>query len=268
MAETSRSGTWIGTIAVIVALAILWDALKSRPAPPAPPPAPVETAQSRAAPPPPQPSSASQGGNTIDTATVEAPSYFEQLARSETRRRIRGSGSATYLNEMLAASRDSSLHRWVNRYSDPVRVRLTPGTVANYQPAFLDAIRDAFATWARAGVPVRFDVNADTTRAEVTFQWNLQFNIERTGQTDLQWDKDGHIHSALVTIATFDPRGRPLGPDDVRAVALHEIGHVLGLDHSSDSTDLMFAKATVRELSRRDVRTAALLYELTPGDVR
>jgi predicted Zn-dependent protease len=51
-------------------------------------------------------------------------------------------------------------------------------------------------------------------------------------------------------------------------VALHEIGHLLGLDHSPDSTDLMFAKAVVRDLSPRDVRTAQLLYDLAPGSLR
>jgi len=43
---------------------------------------------------------------------------------------------------------------------------------------------------------------------------------------------------------------------------------VLGLDHSKDSTDIMFPTAKVRELSDRDVRTVRLLYELTPGSLR
>jgi hypothetical protein len=50
------------------------------------------------------------------------PSYIELLARSETRRRIRASGSSTYLGEMLAESGDSMLRRWENRQSNPIRV--------------------------------------------------------------------------------------------------------------------------------------------------
>jgi len=38
----------------------------------------------------------------------------------------------------------------------------------------------------------------------------VQFDIERSGQTDLVWDQDGHIDSATVTLATFDPKGRPM----------------------------------------------------------
>jgi len=181
------------------------------------------------------------------SAGTSGPSYMELLARSETRRRIRASAGYTYLNEVVAQSEDSMLHRWDNRIFTPVRVFLGPGTAANFQPGFLDA---------------------DSTSAEVRFHWRLQFEIQRTGQTDLTWDQDGHLVSGVVTLATFDPAGRPLAVDDVRVVALHEIGHLIGLDHSSDSTDIMFAMTKVRDLSPKDIASALLLYQLPPGTLR
>jgi predicted Zn-dependent protease len=51
-------------------------------------------------------------------------------------------------------------------------------------------------------------------------------------------------------------------------VATHEVGHLLGLDHSKDSTDIMYPTAKVRELSDRDARTVILLYQLVPGSLR
>ena|SRR5881628_680025 len=196
------------------------------------------------------------------------PSYMELVARSATRRRIRLSAGSTYLNEVVAASEDSMLHRWDNRVQRPVRVFLGPATAANFQPSFLEAVRAAFARWEQAGVPVRFDLDADSAQAEVAFRWRIQFEIERTGQTDLTWDQDGHLVSGTVTLATFDPKGRPLGPEEVRVVALHEVGHLIGLDHSSDSTDVMYAATRVRDLSPRDIASALLLYELPPGSLR
>jgi hypothetical protein len=195
-------------------------------------------------------------------------SYIDQLARAESRRQIRASSGYTYLDEILLLSQDSSLHRWDDRVSRPVRVFLPGSSVANFQPAFLDAIRRAFQQWADVGLPVRFDLEGDSASSDVHFQWRIQFDIDRTGQTDVSWDQDGHILSATVTVATFDPKGRPLSADDVRVVALHEIGHLLGLDHSSDSTDIMFARTQVRELSARDIRTAVMLYQFAPGSLR
>jgi len=196
------------------------------------------------------------------------PSYIVLLARSEIRRRIRASAGSTYLNDILLASPDSMLHRWDGRMSTPVRVFFPPTTVANFQPSFLDAVRSAFQRWQEAGVPVRFTLDADSGSAEVRVQWRIQFEGERSGQTDLQWDEDGHLTSGVVTLATFDAKGQPFASDDVRVLALHEIGHLIGLDHSPDPGDIMYAQPKVRDLSPRDLRTASLLYDLAPGPLR
>lgn len=205
----------------------------------------------------------------MDTLTMNAPQgYYDQLARAQTRRQIRASAGTTYLGEIVAESPDSALHRWDHRDQDPVRVYLTTDTVENFQPAFVDAVRSALARWDQVSLPVRFTFVDDSARAEVTFRWRRQFDIDRTGQTDLTWDRDGHVLSAVVTIATFDPNNHPLSVEDVHVVALHEIGHLLGLNHSSDSTDVMYGHTLARDLSLRDERTAQLLYELSPGSVR
>lgn len=207
--------------------------------------------------------------NPMDTLTMNEPQgYYDQLARAQTRRQIRASAGTTYLGEIVSESSDSALHRWDHRYQDPVRIYLTTDTVENFQPAFVDAVRSALTRWDQVNLPVRFTFVDDSTRAEVTFRWRRQFDIDRTGQTDLTWDRDGHVLSAVVTIATFDPNNHPMGVEDVRVVALHEIGHMLGLNHSSDSTDVMYGHTLARDLSLRDERTAQLLYELSPGSVR
>jgi hypothetical protein len=195
------------------------------------------------------------------------PSYMELVARAETRRQIRASAGMTYLSDIVAASGDSMLHRWDNRVTRPVRVYFRPGRAANYHPAFLESVRAALRTWEDA-VPVRFEQATDSLDAEVHVIWKVQFDIDRTGQTDLSWNNFGHIERGVITLATFDPEGQPMGAEEIRIVALHEIGHLIGLDHSSDSGDVMFPIATARGLSRRDIETARLLYRLAPGSIR
>jgi predicted Zn-dependent protease len=287
MVERRLTGM-IAAAAVLIVLFVFWDVFRPAPhrgsveidqpqtaatqsatppatqAPPPPPPPPPPTAQAPVA----TTTTEGSAGAASAGGGVRQPTYFDLLARSETRRRIRLSGNSTYLGDMLAASDDSMLRRWDNRIQTPVRVWFASTHAANFKPAFLDQIRAAFGEWVNAGVPVRFDFVTDSTEAEVTVKWRIQFEIERTGQTDVTWDDQGHIQSAVVTLATFDPKGRPMEPEDIRVVATHEVGHVLGLDHSKDSTDIMFPMAKVRSLSDRDVRTAQLLYELTPGSVR
>jgi hypothetical protein len=271
-----RMSALAAAVVVLLVSAVLWD-LFVRPPRPRSPTTPDSQAESvvvnrsgprdsavRAAPAPAPPAPSAAPGNGGSNGL----SYMVLLARSETRRRIRASAGLTYLSDIVAESQDSMLHRWDNRIQSPVRVYVAPGRVANFQPGFIDAIRQAFARWEDAGVPVRFTLDADSAAAEVRFQWRIQFEGERTGETELQWDQDGRLTSGVVTLATFDPKGQPLGEDDMRVVAMHEIGHLIGLDHSPDSTDLMFVTTKVRDLSARDIQTALLLYQLAPGSLR
>jgi matrixin len=274
-----RMNVLISTLVVLFASAALWKAFV-RPAPRLAARAtrgaapgerlerdPIDAARNRApaaAPATPAPSDV-QPPPPVDTG---GPSYIVLLARSEMRRRIRGSARITYLDAIVAASSDSALHRWDGRGRRPVRVWLPAGAVTNFQPGFLDAVRAAFQRWEAAGVAVRFDPDADSASAEVRFQWRTQFAGERSGLTSVQWDQDGHILTGVVTLATMDPKGQPLAADDMRVIALHEIGHLIGLDHSPDADDLMYPEPKVRDLSSRDVSTALLLYDLPPGSLR
>src|SRR5262247_4453515 len=125
MVERRLTGM-IAAAAVLIVLFIFWDAFrpKARPldsdrpavvdaAPDVPPVMDAPAMQPTA------PTSVSQGSAV--TAGRE-PSYFDLLARSETRRRIRASGTTAYLGGMLAQSQDSMLRRWESRTTNPIRV--------------------------------------------------------------------------------------------------------------------------------------------------
>ena len=63
-------------------------------------------------------------------------------------------------------------------------------------------------------------------------------------------------------------KGETLDEESMRAMALHEIGHALGLDHTRDVTAVMAPRVRVRELSAADVATARLIYSLPPGPLK
>jgi predicted Zn-dependent protease len=62
--------------------------------------------------------------------------------------------------------------------------------------------------------------------------------------------------------------GRELDTHGMRAIALHEVGHALGLAHSLDAHDIMASLVRVDSLSGSDRETIRLLYSLPPGHIR
>ena len=64
------------------------------------------------------------------------------------------------------------------------------------------------------------------------------------------------------------PSGGVVTPPQMRAIALHEVGHLLGLDHTMSEENIMSPRVRVRELSEADRATVLLLYRLPAGSLR
>jgi Matrixin len=174
----------------------------------------------------------------------------------------------TYLPAMLASS-DSFLRRWPARVDRPLRVYLPESDVAGYTVEMGQAARNAFARWERVGgIPVSFEIVDDSAQSDVQVRWIEHFSFERAGQADIVWDRRGWIVQGTLTLATHTFTGDLLSPDAVYTVALHEIGHLLGLGHSDDPQDVMYPSTEVHDLTPRDRQTAELLYGLPPGSLK
>jgi hypothetical protein len=191
---------------------------------------------------------------------------IERLARLATRRAINAEGTATYLDSLLLST-DSVLRRWPVPLGRPLSIALIEGGPSP-QPNAGGYVQEAFKYWESLGLDLHFVFTADTLAADMVVKWIPKFAIDRTGQTDLTWDQFGRVQRAVITLAIADGRGRTLPSTALLSVAIHEVGHALGLPHSALPTDVMFPEPRITELSSRDRHTAVLLYQLPAGSVK
>lgn len=202
----------------------------------------------------------------LSSGSVAAP-FTDEGGRAAVRQRLRSGESGTYISEILG-ERDSSLARWPDRHGRPLAVWIQPiSSVHDWSPGYVDSVRSAFADWDTLAIPVHFAFVNDSARADVHVTWIDHFSEPISGRTKWARDDNWWITDADIQLAVHHNRGEVLDQDAMKAMALHEIGHLLGLDHTRDATSIMAAKVRVRELSPADRATIRLLYSLPPGAV-
>jgi hypothetical protein len=184
------------------------------------------------------------------------------------RHRLELGATGTYIGEILG-ERDSALSRWPDRLTQPVRVWVGSNpNIEGWDDSYPQRVRDAFDQWTSLGIPVKFTFVRDSADADVHVSWIDHFNSPISGKTIWARDSKWWIVSANITLALHHNEGELLDPKAIHAIALHEVGHLLGLDHTADTTNIMTARVRVRDLSEADRATMKLLYSLPPGSVK
>jgi hypothetical protein len=202
-------------------------------------------------------------------ASPFSPRAAERARQKEAvlRRLVEG-GGGTYIGDMLA-DRDSALARWPDRHGKPLTVWIQRAAdLSGWSDSYLDGVRTAVHEWDALDLPVHFAFVADSARADVHVTFIDHFDEPISGRTKWARDDSWWITDADITLAVHHRTGSPLDDDSMHAMALHEFGHLLGLDHTEDVTSIMAPKVRVRTLSSADRATVRLLYTLPPGGVR
>ncbi len=187
------------------------------------------------------------------------------IGPDEVLRRVRERAGGTFIDDVIAAH-DSALARWPDRLVNPLRVWVQSGTgVTDWSEERNAIVRQAFTDWSETGLPLSFTFVLDSASAHVHVTWTHHFNESISGKTLWAHNDSWWIVDASIQLAVHHRDGVALDFDATRAIALHEVGHLIGLDHTRDTTSIMTPRVRVKDLSTADRSTAYLLYSLPPG---
>ena len=190
------------------------------------------------------------------------------LSAPEVLRRLESTTKETYIHDVIE-SHDSAVARWPSRPDKPLRVWVQPSTPhPDFDSGNVSVVRQAFVEWSNLGLPVPFTFVQDSAMADVRVTWVNRFNESISGKTLWAHDDAYWIIDANIQLAVHHHSGEVLDPTSIRAIAMHEVGHLLGLDHTRDTTSIMAPKVRVRDLSAADRATAQLLYKLPAGKIQ
>jgi hypothetical protein len=195
----------------------------------------------------------------------------QRVPPDELRRRVDNLAGGTYLNDILA-EQDSTLYRWPDRLGDALRVYVEPASpLAAWRPQYPQLAREVFDEWSEAGFPLRFTFIFDSTTADIAIRWIDRFpdgDGQRIGVTERLQGSDYLIARARIDVALRDSAGRQLAPEVVGGIIRHEVGHALGLNHSTDPSSVMYREAATSVIAASDRATLRTLYLVPAGSLK
>ncbi len=142
-----------------------------------------------------------------------------------------------------------------------------------------EAVKNAFKAWQKdldgllsfefvdAIKKADIEVHWYTNSNETNFNAHLSSEATAMGFSELKIDSLHTIHDWDIYLRT-QLNGKPLSKSVIYEIALHEIGHSIGLSHSDNPQDVMFSEHyndfNLNGPTMRDIATVKALYHTPP----
>lgn len=152
----------------------------------------------------------------------------------------------------------------------PLKVFVSSGSaIAGFKPSYKVALKKAFQQWqSKSKSLVSFKFVDSNSACDIECHWTDNISKLVTplegGHSRFTDSEFGRVSAEIVILLKRD--GRFITASDVERIALHEIGHSIGLNgHSNNKKDIMFMTVdSTPIISKADILTLEALYKLKP----
>jgi tetratricopeptide (TPR) repeat protein len=210
---------------------------------------------------------------TDQSRRQKAEEFMQELIDDKSKLNPEANAKPDYLDQTKAKD---EVHKWPKEQL-PIKIYISPSkNTLGYRPVFRSFVLRALDTWFQASgkkvsyvivdEPKKADVKLKFVSDELPMQENNR-SRQKAGLTT--FDPDSKTLSARVRIRTvcgFDT-SKLIEDGQCATVCMHEIGHALGLGHSTSASDVMYFGSSSKQPglpSARDKATIHRLYEDYP----